>query len=145
MKIARAQLEALDTVIKGLNAKKYSTIRGHLVALQEKLTKASAPKPAAGIGVHRAIEAMRGVLGKALAVPKAPSTEWLMWMASRIRNLGLTEQDCAKIARVMSRKWEPPYGFEYAIKAADRLLAESETTLTKKGVRRTEAPVEMGE
>lgn len=145
MRVAGAQLEALDTVIRGLRADKYAAIKKQLLALSERLHRGNKPKPAAGIGIDRAIEAMRSVLHKSLAVPSNPSADWRMWMASRIRNLGLTEEDCKRIARVMSAKWDPPYGFEYAIKAADRLLAESETAPTRKGARKAEAPVEMGD
>jgi hypothetical protein len=145
VKFAGAQLEALDSVIRALAKKpKYDATTKQLKLLQAKLTKMDAPKPKSGIGVDRAIVAMQEVLGKLLAVPKNPSAEWKMYLARRIRDLGLTEDDCRTIARTMMVKWNPPFGFEYGIKAADRLLAES-STVTKYSKTKASAPVEMGD
>jgi hypothetical protein len=144
MKIAKAQLEALEFVVAALEKRQQVPDKVlHLKALLSRLRKTSAPKPVAGIGVARAVAAMREVLGTKLGVPTNPSTNWLSWMASRIRDLGLTEEDCRKIARVLLTKWNPPYGFEYAIKSADRLLVEDVGAV--KGRSRERAPVEMGE
>lgn len=147
MKFASAQLEALDSVITALSRskeKEYVRITQQLVALRDRLRKLSEPKPtvAVGIGVDRAISAMKEVLGDKLAVPRNPSSNWKIYLSTRIRDLGLTEDDCRSIARAIAVKWDPPYGFEYCIKAADRLLAESDTTV-KKGKNRERAPVEM--
>lgn len=146
MKIATAQLEALDAVIVALSKKpSNSKVVKQLTLLSEKLHKSNAPKKETpGIGVAKAIEAMKEVLGSKLAVPKNPSTQWTIYLAKRIRDLGLTVEDCKSIARAISNKWDPPYGFEYCIKAADRLLAES-TTTQKQGKVKLSTPVEMEE
>jgi len=132
MKFARAQLEALERVIDGLagaSSKSWKDTRKHLLALQDKLNKLSEPKLKVkpGIGVERAVTAMREILGDKLAVPKKPGDQWIFWQAKRIRDLGLTEDDCKSIAKNILAKWNPPYSFEYCIKAADRLLAEKAT------------------
>lgn len=145
MRFAKAQLEALERVIDGLAAtdsKSWQRTRAQLSLLHTKLLKLSEgkPKPKPGIGVERAIDAMREVLGDKLAVPRNPSKEWLMWKSKRIRELGLTEEDCRTIAKNILAKWQPPYSFEYCIKAADRLLAESSVKKSKET-----APAEMDE
>ena len=146
MKFASAQLEALEVVIKALNKKpQYSKTTKHLEILLDKLQKLNTPKAKQkpGIGVNRAIEAMRSVLGDKLAVPRNPAETWTIYLSQRIRNLGLTEEDCKKIARCVAIKWNPPYGFEFCIKAADRLLVEAET-LKERPVKTVQrAPVEM--
>lgn len=145
MRFAKAQLEALERVIDGLEGQNidssWGKTRVQLSLLHAKLLKLSEgrPKPKPGIGMERAIAAMRSVLGNNLAVPKNPSDQWRMWQAKRIRDLGLTEEDCKTIARNIMAKWQPPYGFEYCIKAADRLLAET----GKKS--KESAPAEMDE
>jgi hypothetical protein len=143
VKFARAQLEALERVIDGMAGSKESWqgTRKLLMELHAKLEKLSAPKikPKSGIGVDRAITAMREVLGDKLAVPKKPSEQWIILQAKRIRDLGLTEEDCRIIARNISAKWNPPYSFEYCIRAADRLLAEKATRPKES------APAEMEE
>lgn len=145
MRIAGAQLEALDTVINALSKQdKHSSITKQLKLLRDRLRKSGEPKPTAGIGVTRAIAAMREVLGAGLAVPTKPSDQWCMYLARRIRDLGLTEEDCRVIARVLAVKWNPPFGFEYAIKAADRLLAEA-STVRRAAKTKASAPVEMGD
>lgn len=146
MKIASAQLDALSKVITALAKNPdYSKTTLQLKLLLERLQKENTPKTkgAPGIGVNRAIAAMREVLGVKLAVPKNPTTSWIIPLANRIKALGLTEEDCKTIARAVQVKWQnPPYGFEYCIRAADRLLAESEQVVVKgKG----STPVEMDE
>lgn len=144
MKFARAQLEALERVIDGLAGSDKPTwkrTRYQLSLLHTKLLKLSEgkPKPKPGIGVERAISAMREVLGDKLAVPKKPGDQWIFWQAKRIRDLGLTEDDCRTIARNILAKWQPPYSFEYCIRAADRLLVE------KHKRDKDSAPAEMDE
>lgn len=149
MKFAKAQLEALERVIDGLVGAKsisWNNTRKQLLLLQERLEKLGAPKKQVkpGIGIERAVAAMREILGDNLAVPKNPADQWCFWQAKRIRDLGLTEDDCRSIARCISTKWNPPYSFEYCIRAADRLLAES-TTVVKATKNKQSAPVEMDE
>lgn len=145
MKFARAQLEALERVIDGMAGRTISPswqkTRKELITLLDKLQKLSAPKVTVkpGIGVDRAIIAMREVLGDKLAVPKKPSDFWVIMQAKRIRDLGLSEEDCRTIARNISAKWNAPYSFEYCIRAADRLLVEKHTRLKEA------APAEMEE
>jgi hypothetical protein len=143
MKFARAQLEALERVIDGMAGSKetWQKTRKHLMDLHAKLEKLSAPKikVKSGIGVDRAITAMREVLGDKLAVPKHPSEFWLMMQSKRIRDLGLSEDDCRTIARNIAAKWNSPYSFEYCIRAADRLLVE------KHSRPKEAAPAEMEE
>jgi hypothetical protein len=143
MRYSSLQLEALETVISALKRKpSNSKITTQLELLLARLKKQDAPKPKPGIGIDRAISAMRAVLGDKLAVPPNPSSEWCIYLARRIRTLGLTEDDCKKIAKCVAIKWNPPYGFEYCIKAADRLLAESSSA--KKQSKTTDSsPVEM--
>lgn len=78
-------------------------------------------KTAPGIGWVRASEAMKGVLGGKLTLPPAPSEQWCIWMNTRIKNLGLTEEHCRTIAQNVS-SWRPPISFETLIKGADRYL-----------------------
>lgn len=144
MRFAKAQLDALERVIDGLaagNSKSWSDTRKQLLLLQERLLKMSAPKAKEkpGIGVDRAIAAMREVLGTKLAVPRNPTVQWIIRQSQRIRDLGLTEEDCRLIAKNISAKWAAPYSFEYCIRAADRLLAE-----TGKSSKES-APAEMDE
>lgn len=148
MRFASAQIETLDLVIRALSKKAaYSKHVKHLQALSEKLKKLNGPKKVAkpGIGVDRAIAAMKSVLGEKLAVPRNPSEQWLISKAMRIRALGLTEDDCKKIGNALQCKWDPPYSFDYAINAADRLLAEAETLGERKPKGAPVAPVEMGD
>ncbi len=97
-------------------------------SILEKLAASERPKKTTpGIGWVRAAEAMREVLGEQLAMPPHPTQEWLIWMCKRIRTLGLTENDCRVIAKVIvSKGWRPPYSFENLIKGADRYLAEAQ-------------------
>lgn len=142
MKIASAQLNALETVIKALRKNpEYKKITSDLEKLLAKLKKPAAKPVKSGIGVDRAVAAMREVLGAKLAVPRNPSETWIIYMSKRIKMLGLTEDDCRKIARCVAIKWNPPYGFEYCIKAADRLLVEADTVKNSKN--QDNAPVEM--
>lgn len=148
MKFASAQLEALEQVTKSLSKQpKHAKIAKQLGLLLEKLQKINTPKakPKAGIGVDRAIAAMRSVLGDKLAVPRNPSDVWVICRARRIRDLGLTEDDCKTIARAIASKWDAPYSFEYCINAADRLLAEAETGVKRGKAARETVPVEMGD
>ena len=81
-------------------------------------------KPAPGIGWYAAASAMRGVLGDSLAVPPNPAGEWCGRMSARIRDLGLTEDNCRHIARAAMENWSrAPYSFEWIIRKADELLA----------------------
>ncbi len=81
----------------------------------------------AGLGWNAAAAAMRGVLGAKLAVPPNPDIGWIMKMSNRIRDLGLVEEHCERIARALERKGWRTYSFEKAIWEADRLLAESDS------------------
>lgn len=142
--MARAQIEALERVVNGLNRVKYQETRKQLELLLEKLRKGNSPKPKSGIGIERAIAAMREVLGDKLAVPRNPSDQWCMVQAKRIRDLGLSEMDFTNIAKCIATKWNPPYSFEYCVRAADRLLAEY-PTVVRASKNKSNAPVGMEE
>lgn len=140
-------MEALDVVIKALQKNKSNAkTTAQLILLRDRLLKLCTPKVQGkpGIGVERAITAMRDVLGDKLAVPRNPSDQWRIMQSMRIKSLGLTEDDCKAIARCIAVKWDAPYSFEYCIRAADRLLTES-SIVVKKTKTKENAPVEMDE
>jgi hypothetical protein len=118
-------------------------------AILDKLEKSELLKPSAkvaGIGWKVALEAMREILGARLAAPPSPDSVWMIRMSNRIRELGLTPDNCRAIAReLLARGWKV-YSFDYAIRYADTLLQEAtlETTLAP-GPRppRAAAPLSM--
>jgi hypothetical protein len=93
---------------------------------------------APGIGWFAAAAAMRTVLGPSLATPPSPDVGWIMKMSNRIRELGLTADDCARIAQALKARGRAPFSFEKAIWEADRLLAAPATT-----PQASSAPTEM--
>ncbi len=75
---------------------------------------------------------MKGVLGNRLAVPPNPDVGWVVKMSNRIRDLGLTSENCAAIARVLEGR-RGIHSFERTIWDADKLLAESELKQEERG------------
>jgi hypothetical protein len=85
-------------------------------------------KPEPGLGWFEAQRTMRGYLGNRLAVPPHPSEMWQMRMSSRIRDLGLTREDCVRLCQFAEGTgWRPPFSFETLIRGADRYLAAPPT------------------
>ena len=88
-------------------------------------------KKAPGIGWQAAADAMRGVLGDNLALPPSPTTEWCVRMSGKIRDWGLTAEDCVKIATA-TKSWRQPVSFETAIYKGLSLLS-TPSAATKPG------------
>lgn len=83
---------------------------------------------ATGIGWKAAADAMREVLGSSLALPPRPDLGWMARMSNRIRELGLTVDDCRIIAIHLKNKRWTSYSFDRSIWIADRLLAEAKAS-----------------
>lgn len=93
-----------------------------------KLDQATLPRktPETGLGVPAAIRVMEDVLGKGnLAVPPNPSGSWYGRVGARVKQIGLTEDDCRAIAAHVSGRWQMPVAFESLVWGAPKLLAEA--------------------
>lgn len=100
-----------------------------------------------GIGWAKAADAMREVLGTSLALPPRPDVGWIARMSGRIRDLGLTEEDCTTIAREAAKKGRRTESFEWLIKKAPEYLAEAQlapTSPVPPAPPKTTRPVSMG-
>lgn len=108
-------------------------------SVNAKLDKAEAPKDT-GVDVKVAVAAFEGVLGSRLTKPMGA-----VWgiMQNRIRALGLTEEDCTKIAKAAAAEWRGPVKAESLVRQAETLLQGTGTSSTpKKGKR---GALEMGD
>lgn len=144
VRFTKAEREAIRTAFEEFRPVKASWITAKQSVL-DKLEKSEMVKPSdkpSGIGWAAAAKAMREVLGPTLAVPSNPSVEWMVKMNNRIRDLGLSLQDCRSIAKVLAAKQWRVYSFEKTIWAADTLLAEAQLEIPQTQPRRA-APLEM--
>ena len=79
-------------------------------------------KKAPGIGWQAAADAMVGVLGKRLVLPPSPTAEWCGRMSAKLRDWGLTVEDCVTIA-TNAKGWRTPsMSFETLVYKALSLL-----------------------
>ena len=116
-------------------------------SIVNKLEKSEMLKPSAkatGIGWRVAVDAMREVLGAQLAAPPNPDPVWMIKVSNRIRELGLSQEDCRSIAQVLKKRGWKVYSFDYAIRYADTLLQEAQLGPKPGGYARREvAPLAM--
>lgn len=100
-------------------------------SIREKLRKSEAPK-STGIDVKAAVQAFEGVLGTRLVMPMG--SVWGI-MQNRIRALGLTVEDCTKIATVAAGEWAGRVKAESLVRQAEKLLQGDKTSTPVRGKR----------
>lgn len=80
-----------------------------------------------GVSYTEILRWFREALGNGLAVPPAPSDWWIGRQVTRAREIGLKQDDVARIAAGAKRLYpRGPWELEFLLRAAPRLIVEYE-------------------
>lgn len=148
VRFTKSERESLKSVLSHVYLTDYgSRIVKDAASILEKLELAEMPvKKAPGLSVNDAIAAFREVLGQRLLAPGYQAVGVLAQMKNRIQALGLTRDDCVRVATVAGAQWQGVIRAESLVRQADKLLAGSQgDTKPFAPPPRGGSPVELGE
>lgn len=120
VRLTKAERELIRTLVNGCEPKQRRVADG----LLEKLAASEVPRKKEGPSVHVVIEVFRGVLGRRLITPPAPSPAWYAQQSAQLARMGMTVELCRRAAQVAAEVWQGPIRAESIIRQADKLLHE---------------------
>lgn len=81
-----------------------------------------------GITVTRAVDVLKGVLGKRLVLPASwpnPGKMWFIPLQNRLNSSGLQKEHIEAAAKVAAAQWKGPIKAESVIRQTDTLLSDA--------------------
>ena len=127
IRFTKAERELIRNLLQWHEGKAARTELQAVKTAMEKLDRSelAMPKGAGGLSVNDAIAAFREVLGNRLVVLSSYGAGWYAQIGNRLKLLGLTRDDCIRVAKSAAAEWQGPIKAESLVRQAEYLLHTS--------------------